>query len=112
MSNQEIGSDCYLYDLVIECEKLSIAARIEEFENKLLLNNGEEHEGNDLLEGLTIREQEELLAAFKLSKVLVKEGTRRRTKASQLLQSKWLKEQKKSFIDKIKEREQCARTKQ
>lgn len=99
MSSKRHKQHCFIDDLTCDYRSLSKAARVEEYEEKLL--KGEEPDLKRLLSGLKNGEKSELLENLKLSKLLVNEGISRREAATQLANSRWLARQKESLLQQI-----------
>ena len=102
MSRKNNNQHCFIDDLNCDLCSLSKAARIEEYEEKLLV--GEEPDLKRLLTGLKNSEKSDVLTNLKLSKLLVNEGKSRREEATRLLGSRWLAQQKESLLLQIEER--------
>ena len=77
MLHKKVNLESYLDDTRVDHKDLSIAARIEIYENALLENNAHEYLKEDLMAGLTIAEKDNLLESFYLSEILINEGFRR-----------------------------------
>lgn len=101
MSHKSNKHHCFIDDLTCDYRSLSKAARVEEYEEKLLI--GEDPDLKRLLSGLKNGEKSDLLANLKLSKLLVNEGISRREAATQLSNSSWLARQKESLLLQIEE---------
>ena len=101
MSRKSNKDQCLIDDLPFDHRSLSNAARIEEYEEKLLA--GEEPDLKRLLAGLEDSEKDDLLINLKLSRLLVNNGRKRREAATQLSNRRWLARQEESLILQIED---------
>lgn len=101
MSHKSNKHHCFIDDLNCDHRRLSKAARIEEYEEQLLI--GEKPDLKRLLLGLENSEKSDFLVNLRLSKLLVNEGIRLREKTTKLLNSRWVAQQKESLLQQIEE---------